>query len=519
MRSPRFALLACSLAACTPSTAADGDEGSSGGSSTDAATASEEVDGGEAAPGSESGSSIGTAEEESTTSTSEDASDASSAGSSTTEDPSAAEVSSGPSGEDSGEAGESGTSSPSETTASGELFTVAVELASDVDPQAPGTIGIVTWSVELESVTEARIEFGLDESYGMTAPVDLEEPELRTLLLGMKPSRTYHFRITAISGGTTYQSDDFTVDTGPPTDLVPIGEFTVGDETARERGFIVASFWQGQGSSIAFILDADGEVVWWYDTNAMGIARARMSEDGKNMWMIVASNQGGPLQRVSMDTLDGEVYSETVGSHDLTPVSGATMAYLDYGETDCDSIFEIDPSGVTEEVFESQGVLMGSGCHGNALRYSAAEDVYTFSDVQQDILVVNRTGDLAWRLSELLDGGIDVYGGRQHGHHLLDDSMVVFANSWGGNDESVVVEYDLEGTEIWSYEGNAFTANLGDVQRLPGGNTLVTYSNDSLVREVTPAGDVVLEFDGSGSRIGYTLWRASLYGPPPDLGL
>jgi hypothetical protein len=120
-------------------------------------------------------------------------------------------------------------------------FDVAVQLASDVDPSAPGTVGIVTWSVDADGITEASIEFGLDTDYGMTAPVDLEEPEFRTLLLGMKPEQTYHFRIVAMAGGTTYTSEDQTVDTGPATDLVSV-ELDVVDEANREPRFFILSY-------------------------------------------------------------------------------------------------------------------------------------------------------------------------------------------------------------------------------------------------------------------------------------
>jgi len=145
--------------------------------------------------------------------------------------------------------------------------------------------------------------------------------------------------------------------------LIRLSDFNVIDESARERGFIVTSYWRGTGSAVPFIIDADGEIVWWYQSGVDGIARARMSADGKNMWMIMADPmRGGPLERVTMDTLNGQAYSNTVGSHDLTAVSGETMAYLDYGESDCDSIFEIDSSGNTVEVFESADFVTARGC-------------------------------------------------------------------------------------------------------------------------------------------------------------
>ena len=198
-------------------------------------------------------------------------------------------------------------------------FTVQVQLASADERDAPGTIGIVTWTVNVSSLTEAHIDFGLDTSYGMTAPVDLALTDHRTLLLGMKPAKTYHFRVVARDASATYTSNDYTVMTGPATTTVSISRFQVMNATASKRGFIITSYWPGTGSAVPFILDADGEIVWWGRGGPTGgIARARMSADGKNMWMTSASNTGHPIQRLSMDALDAQTYSSAVGSHDLT---------------------------------------------------------------------------------------------------------------------------------------------------------------------------------------------------------
>src|SRR4029077_11744729 len=91
---------------------------------------------------------------------------------------------------------------------------VQVALASAMNSAAPGTIGIVTWTVNVSSLTEAHIDFGLDTSYGMTAPVDLALTDHRTLLLGMKPAKMYHFRVVARDASATYTSNDYTVMTG-----------------------------------------------------------------------------------------------------------------------------------------------------------------------------------------------------------------------------------------------------------------------------------------------------------------
>ncbi len=427
--------------------------------------------------------------------------------------------------------GNGGTGGTGNVVDASDDFTVNVELASDVEASAPTTVGIVTWSLDGVMVSDAHIEFGPDENYGMTAPVDLEEADFRTLLLGMKPSTEYHFRVVAENGGTSYVSGDYTVQTGAVPDSVNVPEFEISDDAAREPGFIVASYWRGGGGgpgggadfiSVVFILDGDGDVVWWYDSGMNGVARARMSSDGQNMWMVEPSNQGAPIARVSMDTLDSQTYQDTVGSHDLTPVSGETMAFLDYGESDCDSVFEIDPSGTITEVFEGSDIT--SQCHANALRYSATEDVYTVSEVSSDIWVVNREGGLEWSLAERVEGGVSAWGGRNHGHHLLDDSFVVLANDGhsidgGGGQYSTVIEYDLDGNEIFRFDADTYTANLGDVQRLPGGNSLMTVSNAGVIVEITPEGEVPLTITSDNGAFGYSLWRESLYGEPPDLGM
>jgi len=105
---------------------------------------------------------------------------------------------------------------------------------------------------------------------------------------------------------------------------------------------------------------------------------------------------------------------------------------------------------------------------------------------------------------------------------LPDDHLLLFANLGGEADlTSRVIEYDLDtGEEVWSYESGELTPNFGDVQRLPGGNTLVTFSNAGVIHEVTPEGELVLEIV-TEENLGYVTWVPSLYGtsdPARDRG-
>ncbi|HTQ02960.1 MAG TPA: hypothetical protein VMI54_03855 [Polyangiaceae bacterium] len=406
------------------------------------------------------------------------------------------------------------------------MFTIKVQLASDVKATAPTTVGIVTWSVAATGISTAHIDFGLDTTYGMTAPVDLTQMDYRTLLLGMKPAKTYHFRITASDGTKTYTSDDQTVTTGAKTTANPLTSFTVKNAASLPKGFFITSFWQGTNSKLPFIFDTDGDVVWWYTENqgesTDGISRARMSADSQSIWLVNEALTGNPLRRVTMDGLTTQTYSNTKASHDIAAVSADTMAYLDYSESDCNSIFEINNAGTYKEVFEPTGVT-GPGmsfpsCHGNSVRYSKTNDFYVYSDWQEDVAVVNRSGALQWLLSKKVSGGHSAWGGEQHGTQLLDSSILIFANM-GTAGKSQAVEYDLNGQLVhaFSANGGSNVTNFGDVQRLSNGNTIITYSTSSLMQEVDSSDTVVLEVKGSGS-FGYVEFRDSLYGPPLDIG-
>jgi hypothetical protein len=103
---------------------------------------------------------------------------------------------------------------------------------------------------------------------------------------------------------------------------------------------------------------------------------------------------------------------------------------------------------------------------------------------------------------------------RQHNHHLLANSLLLFNNN--GTNGSTAVEYSTAGdstTPLFSYSSGAQPNTLGDAKRLPNGNTLVTYSNAGLIQEVNPAGQLVQSMSTNG--LGYTLRRRTLYGPPP----
>jgi hypothetical protein len=125
--------------------------------------------------------------------------------------------------------------------------------------------------------------------------------------------------------------------------------------------------------------------------------------------------------------------------------------------------------------------------------------------------------------------------GGQHGFHILGlDDFVIFTNNsriaagsttniGGAGDGSVAIEVKLDVagktvTKTWSYKASPMQQNdvMGDVERLPNGNTVVGYSTRGVLHEVSSSGSLLQEWKWpAGASFGYIEKRASLYGPPP----
>jgi hypothetical protein len=85
--------------------------------------------------------------------------------------------------------------------------------------------------------------------------------------------------------------------------------------------------------------------------------------------------------------------------------------------------------------------------------------------------------------------------------------------------QSAALEYQLNETNwtatktSWEYRAQGVNSPvLSDVQRLPNGNTLVTYSTVGEIHEVSSTGTLIQRLDTTS--FGYAEFRKSLYGPP-----
>ena len=169
------------------------------------------------------------------------------------------------------------------------------------------TVGVVEWSLVGAAPSSARIVYALDHAApsilnrGGEAPVRLDDANHRTLLLGLKQTSGYTFHIEAVRNGQTCLSPDYVLPTTGRFAISPAVTVNVSQPDKRDPGFIVTS----SGTSVpnsAFIIDADGEIVWYFD-GPESTTRALMDYEGENMWTIALNlvNEGGEMRSVSMD--------------------------------------------------------------------------------------------------------------------------------------------------------------------------------------------------------------------------
>ena len=425
------------------------------------------------------------------------------------------------------------------------LFTVDVSVSPEIE-----TVGIVTWSIAT-SISEAYIEFGRDQNaFEFRAPVDLMEAQYRTLLLGMKASTQYYARITAKNGATTYTSDVYPVMSGTLPSGLPA--FEVDDRNA-------AALWEGGGFTVqctglgtlgapgggsttetyAFIFDKDGDPVWAYvltDTPVSGCSRARMSVDGKSMWVGNFNNaaSNGYVMRISMDGRETEDIMIRARNHDFAFLPNGHLLYWEQqngggytdGKEGPDTIREMDPvtrtvTDLYDEMTDFSAQINDSqGSHTNQINYVPELDAISFS-----MRHTSTVGLISYPAGELLT----VFGGPitrypnmaweyQHGHHVRRDHVVIFNNNGSNGGSSILgFQFDMTtntATPTLDYSSGKASGAFGDVKELPNGNLYVTYSTSGIIHEISADGTLLREVTTRGA-IGYSEHRKDLYGPPP----
>jgi hypothetical protein len=225
----------------------------------------------------------------------------------------------------------------------------------------------------------------------------------------------------------------------------------------------------------------------------------------------------------------------------LTILPDETVAFFATSPAGCPDLREYSPTGSVTTIANTgtaQGVT--SECEVWNIQHSREDDTLVFSDyAHQSIVKVRRKdGTTVWILNGAASTftGASWQGGQSGLHMLAADRLLLFGNNsktlgggstqpslGGAGDGSVAIELalDLPGkkaSQVWSYKAIPGIQNdvMGDVQRLPSGNTIIAYSAKGLLHEVDAGGTLLQEWTwGVGMSFGYVEKRATLYGPPP----
>lgn len=398
------------------------------------------------------------------------------------------------------------------------------------------TVGVVEGSWAGAPPASARIVYTLEGATSATlntggeAPIDVSKSAFRTLLLGLKQQRDYSFRIEATTASGTCQSERYALPTTGRFPTVPSVETRVERPDEREPGFIVTS----SGTSLpdaAYVIDADGEIVW-YHAGPVNTSRALFDYEGERMWMLALNvlNEGGEMRSVRLDGEDEALAVEGLAAahHDFTVLPGGKVAALVWSRPGVEPESELvvrSPDGSVATAFSiDRSVYLSDSFHVNAIHAVPFDGGFTLADRNPNVFVkVSAAGRPEWQLGGTCAGApagpacseqaFEVV----HGHHLLEDgTFVLFSNGTSG--PSHVEELELGTTTdpfepklVRDYAGTDASNNLGDVQRLPGGNTLVTYSTAGKIVELDADWNEVQTFS---VRVGYASFRPTLYGPP-----
>lgn len=417
-----------------------------------------------------------------------------------------------------------------------------------------GPVGIVTFTVSgVSSLDSAEIKFGLDTTYGLSAPVDVTTAasDYRTLLLGMKTSKAYHYQIVGKSGSTQCSSPDYTITAGGCPTSIKRPTITTSSGVSKSQldgGFVVLEGYKATTDDYAYILDGDGDVVWCYKpTGFSDLTATRMSSDGKYMWIAHGNVPSGTahMGRVSMDGAEFKDYSSqfTGLNHDAAVLpNDAGVAYIAYSSGTCDDIKEWSAATNSSKTIINAGKVFTSGaCHCNAIKYDSSDDSLIVSeDDHSAYFKVGRDGTVKWVLGggtfnqfDKSGTGASTWTGEHNLHILGTDSsglvhLLFFNNGQSATATTMAnavareLTLDLKAMttkEVWKYASNPGIQNqvMGDVQRLDNGNTLIAYSLVGVIHEVDSTGKLLqtLSWGGGSSGIGYFTKRKTLYGPSP----
>lgn len=370
-------------------------------------------------------------------------------------------------------------------------------------------------------------------------------------LLGFPAETDVIVSASGLTPDGTAQAWSTSITTGALPDWVPTFDSDVPASELSEGGFLVAPVIQEMTGGVV-ILDDSGRVVWAWPQEATGLGhlpmRARMSIDGTQVLFNVNARDiadDGLLYRVSLDGETADHLAIPSGHTDFTEYTSGGYLMLGWEirifagrQILGDTVIEVDPKKSVRTVwsayddfspdlsvvwpnFYPADLTVEDWTHINGIFYDAARDEIDLSSTwESGFIALDRpTGDLAWYLTDFSGGSFDnvdwqAFATYPHSVQRVEGGVLVFSRGnpteTGECSEAVEIALDTDAWEArrtWSYEDPDCiqVTFLGEAQRLAGGNTLISWTTDGRLDEVTPDGTIVRSLSlASADTFGFT---------------
>ncbi|MBS2026998.1 MAG: aryl-sulfate sulfotransferase [Deltaproteobacteria bacterium] len=375
-------------------------------------------------------------------------------------------------------------------------------------------------------------------------------------VLGLAASTDYAMQFVASDGdGGLARSPvlDFSTAALPP-EVAALNTFTVVQNGPVEPGyFVVPKLSSGTVTppQPVMVVDRSGQVVWYvdlttqpdgdfqkqpdgtYDVAAAGpyfnTVRTGIFEKFDVLGNLLASytlpDPDGGTDPHELRTLpDGDmlILGDTLRVLDMTAYDGGSSATV-IGNT----LYRIHPDGGAAFIWDSfdhttpadvDPALVAvtnnplDETHCNAIDQTSDGNYLVSSRHMSQLWKIDATtGDVIWKLGRhgdftFVNDPLNGFGGQHFARETAPDRILLFDD---GNSHSPQVsraaEYQLAfdpatgapttATLVWSYNPGIYGFAMGSAQRLPNGNTVITYGTDSRIDEVDPSGNLLWQLN------------------------
>ncbi len=408
---------------------------------------------------------------------------------------------------------------------------------ADASLAVHGTIGsivVARWD-QLAPAT-VSVEYSFDEGIWHASPAQEVGAGIQeVLLLGIPYDTEVTAHVVNDFGEGPLTDGDVGIRTDPPPEGAPEAVLVSSNPDAwdPQMRYMLGSIDEPDSGMLAdywvFIVDRLGRLVWAVETEHFRMTiHAQPSYDGHTIlidhntfWAIFDNGAASQVRRMTIDGAEVELIDTPGLHHPFTELADGTLAWGAIEGYD-EVIKELPPGGEPTPVWHCSdfhgsidGVPDSAYCASNTLRWNEEDDTYMMSFYSTETVAeIDRASGEVLRYFGHLPGAWTFDPGDsafwwQHGcHYTADGTLLVSTRNLPHGDETHVREYALDRetetlTQVWSFgEGEGvYGSEMGEADRLPGGNTLHNYGSGARVREISPDGVVVWDL----------LWEDSVF--------